>query len=221
MLWREIRTNLALIVIVSFAVGIAGCWNPFSPDEQDKPPPGPVQTYDRTTWNNLMAFFAKGHEDREIEKYDESLHPDYSFVFSEDDRNDPSWDWREWIAKVEDVQVTEEMFGLESVIDIRVTFTNMVTDPDSGELWVGYHPVTEDSVIVVYWGLFGVDMHVVEDKQDQEIDHWVDGRAHIYLLPDPLYEDSWTIWKIEDLGNEHKKKSDESTSWGNLKRQMR
>jgi hypothetical protein len=69
----------------------------------------------------------------------------------------------------------------------------------------------------VYRAEFLVDMHVVEERPDDSVDHWVDGRANIFLIPDPQYEGLWQIWMIEDLGNEHKKGS-EQISWGNLKR---
>ena len=176
MLWREIRSVLPLIAVCSLLLGVGGCWNPFNPDEEGKPPPGPVPTYDRTTWNNLMDYFAKAHEDRDIEKYAESLHPQYSFWFSEDDRDAPDWDWKDWIEKVEDREVTEGMFAAESVTNIQVTFTNLTTPGDTASFNVGYDP-GDGEPFKYYWAEFGVDMHVVEDAGETEIDHWVDGKA--------------------------------------------
>jgi hypothetical protein len=68
----------------------------------------------------------------------------------------------------------------------------------------------------VFWAEFGVDMHVVEQTTWYDVDHWVDGRARIYLCQDPVNVSAWTIWKIEDRGNEHRKAVD-STTWGRAK----
>ena len=221
MLSRRSRWIGALVPALALAVGVCGCWNPFNPDQDDGKDPDPIEIVDRTSKVNLVQFFAKAHEDQDTDDYTESLHTDYQFWFSEDDRNDPLWDWSDWIGKEIDVGITDRMFQDEQVTDIRVDFVNQTAansqNPEDNffEVWI-----EGDPPFTVYQGEFLVDMHVIEDNGEERIDHWVDGRAYIFFIPDPIYEGQWQIWKIEDKGNEHKK-AGRSTSWGNLKREMR
>jgi hypothetical protein len=185
------------------------------------PGPPPESEPDRTTPASLLNYFAKAHEDRDVDTYAECLHPQYSFWFAEDDLEDPQWDWRDWIDKVEDRTVTGNMFASESVTHVHMTLFNLTTDPDTMDLWVRVDP-GGGMPFTYYWGLFGIDLHVVEETEESEVDHWVDGRAHISFRPDPLYEGLWTIWRIADLGNEHKVTvAVERTTWSGVKAMYR
>ncbi|MCK4547297.1 MAG: hypothetical protein KAW17_07635 [Candidatus Eisenbacteria sp.] len=199
------------LTVLCLMVVLAGCSN-----ESLKLPPIklPVIEPDRTTIAGLFDVFQDAHQDREIDSFAECLHPEYIFWFSEDDRDSPSWNWNDFINKIEDRDVTDEMFEAEIVTDIQIDFTNLTFDPDTLDLWI--HEDTGDpEPFTYYWGVFAVDMHVVEQTEDGLIDHWVDGRARMYVRPDPAFEGLWTIWKIEDLGNEHKATDD--TSWSGIK----
>jgi hypothetical protein len=222
MLSRSLRTVVPLTAAVLFSAALSGCWNPFKPENKKKDPE-PVEILDRTSKVNLIKFFAKAHEDRNGDNYALALHDQYQFWFSEDDRSAPNWDWKDWIGRGEDVEITRRMFDAQEIIDIRVDFLNQTAvapgaDPEDN-FWEAPQ-VDGENEFLVYWADFHVDMHVTEETSEDRIDHWVDGRAYIYLIPDPNYEGEWQIWKIEDKGNEHKK-GGESTSWGNLKRMMR
>ncbi len=222
MLPRNSRTLWPLAMVSALILGLTGCWNPFSPDEAEDKDDHPIEIVDRTSRVNLIQFFAKAHEDRDADDYGLSLHEDYQFWFSEDDRGDPGWDWTDWISKAIDVGITTNMFAAEEVTDIRVDFVNQTsvsgaqTDEDNFNTII----LDVDPPVTVHWADFLVDMHVIEETSEDRIDHWVDGRAYIYFRPDPNFEGEWQIWKIEDKGNDHKK-GGESTSWGNLKREMR
>jgi hypothetical protein len=222
---RTLRTALALGISIGLLMAVPGCWNPFKPNEDKKPTPTPP-VVDRSTRVNLMQFFAKAHEDRKIDDYGASLHPDYVFEFSEEDRNDPGWNWTDWIKKAADVEVTTNMFTNESVSNITVEFVNLTntgsSDPEDNFIPILTGSLENDPIdtLTVMQAEFKVDMHVIEEKTDQNIDHWVDGRAHISLVRDPVYEDQWTIWKIKDLGNEPGK-GESKESWSALKKAMR
>lgn len=221
-----IRARLATVLTVSASVcllfAVPGCWNPFNPEKDGGNGDNGQVQYDRTSRMNLMDFFAWAHDQRNSEDYELSLHEDYQFWFSEDDRSDPDWNWRDWIGKVEDVAVTENMFGAEEVTEIRVTFFNETAVPgaqsEEEKFWEGT-AVIGDSTLTYYWGDFRLDMHVIVDTGDDQLDHLVDGRAYIYLLPDPNYPGDWVIWKVEDRGNEHK--GEKHLSWTDVKRMMR
>ncbi|MCK4547296.1 MAG: hypothetical protein KAW17_07630 [Candidatus Eisenbacteria sp.] len=202
---RSIFVSAALIVLI---LCLGSCAK-----DATKPEPQP-EPHARSTLMGTIEFFAQAHENEDIEAYTECLHPEYAFWFSEDDRDDPNWGWQDWIGTVEDVQVTAAMFEAESVRDIRMTLTNLITNPDSLGFYVGGETRSKHS-FTYFWAIFAADIHVVEETQDQEIDRWVDGRAHIFLRPDPNESNLWTIWKIEDKGNEHK--GTEDTSWSGIK----
>jgi len=219
MLFRCSRWIWVLAPTLALAVGVCGCWNPFNPDQEEEGDPDPVEIVDRTSKVNLVKFFAKAHEDQSTDDYTESLHEDYQFWFSEDDRNDPRWDWTDWIGKELDVSITNRMFQDDEVTDIHVDLTNQTQHSQNAEDNF-FEMIVGDPPFTVYRGDFLVDMHVIEDNGEERIDHWVDGKAFMYLISDPIYEGQWQIWKIEDKGNEHKK-AGQGTSWGSLKREMR
>lgn len=200
---RRFRALLPLAVGL-LLLGAPGCWNPFNPEGEDTGGGGGAVKYDRTTRVNLVEFFAKAHEDRDIEAYKECLHRDYKFWFWEEDISNPDWQWSEWIQKKDDVDVTENMFGAENVTSILVEFNNQTVvqgaTEDEDRFWADVVEIGGE-VDTVYGANFLVDMRVTEDQGELRLEHWVDGRAHIFLLPDPQFEGLWTIWKIDDRGN--------------------
>ncbi|MCK4548161.1 MAG: hypothetical protein KAW17_12050 [Candidatus Eisenbacteria sp.] len=208
--------RLFLPVLVGGLLVLAGC----SEDATKPEPPGP-EPHARSTLAGTIEYFAQAHENRDLEAYGECLVSDYTFWFPEDDYAHPTWGWSLAIDLTEDLDVMDGMFAAECVMDIRMTLTNYVAIPDSLDFYVAEEVIGVDTV-TVFWALFGVDLHVVEETQDQEIDHWVDGRANIYLREDPNANDLWTIWKIEDLGNDHKSMAaTESTTWSGVKEMYR
>jgi len=204
--------SVLLLSILTVAVLSAGC-----SEDPAKPEPEPTEN-PRASRMGLIEFFAQAHEDQNLADYEACLHEDYQFWFSLDDRSDPTWDWKDWIGKVEDVQVTENMFNAEDVTEIRVTFFNETVvdsaENDEDKFLTGTTTIG-DSTLTYYWGDFRLDMHVIVDTGDEQLDHFVDGRAYIYLLEDPEFPGLWTIWKVEDRGNEHLKT--ERTSWSSIK----
>jgi len=203
---RKWLTSVLVAVVLCALVGATGCWNPFNPEEDEGDDPTPPVTYDRSSRMNLIKFFAKAHEDRDIEDYEICLHADYQFWFSEDDRTDPNWDWRDWIGKSDDVEVTTNMFGAEDVTEIRMEFFNETIVPgaqDDEDRFIVETTIVGEDTLNVYRGNFRLTMHVLQETSEEPVDHFVDGRAHLYLLPDPIYEGLWTVWMIEDKGNEH------------------
>lgn len=204
-----------MCLAVALTALIPGCWNPFSPPPEDDPPPPPPQ-YDRSTRDNLMGFFAKSHENREILEYEESLHPDYIFWFWENEDLPDQWS-TPWIDRAEDVRVTKNMFESEQVTSITAVFTNLTTDGDSGSWYAEIVADGEDSTVIVFRAEYLVDLQVVVDTEEITTELWVRGKADIHVVPDPKYEGLWTIWKIKDRTDEHKAAS---TTWGSLKREF-
>jgi hypothetical protein len=203
-----VRISAALLLVI---LAFAGC-----SEDTTKPEVPTEQTYaaERATLEGVVSLLAEAYEEKDIEKYRACLHPGYEFWFAEDNVDDPGWDWTAWIGLSEDAAVTDTMFMSQHVTDVRIAFTNLTTPGDSANFWE-YQDVFGADTVLVFWAEFGVDMHVVEDSGEQEIDHWVDGRAKIYLSADPDAPGAWTICRIEDKGNEHKKT--EKTSWSEIK----
>jgi hypothetical protein len=168
---------------------------------------------------NLIEYFEAAHERRDIEMYEECLHDQYTFWFWEDEII--IWP-RPWIDRSEDIGVTQNMFLAEVVTDIQVDLLNLTDVPgattDEERFNLVFIP-GESGMDTVWVGDFKVDMHVVEDNGEQMIDHWVDGRADLHLVRDPIYPDFWCIWQIRDRGNEYK--SDAASEWSGLKRDFR
>ena len=88
-------------------------------------------------------------------------------------------------------------------------------------LWIHIDPGGGDP-FTYYWGLFAIDLHVVEETGESEVDHWVDGRTHISFRSDPLYDGLWTVYRIADRGNEHKEPDAvDPTTWSTVKAMFR
>ncbi len=177
----------------------------------------------RSTKTGLIEMFARAHEDRDIVDYESCLHEDYQFWFAQDDVGSPDWDWTDWIGRMLDIEITERMFAADDVTDITVDFVNRTVagadtpdDPEDDFFTALINdPSGGPERVTVYWGDFTVNMHVIEDAGDVRTDHWVDGRAYMYFLPDPQCEGQWQIWKIEDKGNNHRKV--DATTWTDVK----
>ena len=208
LMWVALCAMLALIGGCSDDDGVVRKENIGLPDPEP----------DRTTRVGLLDCLLKAHENRDVELYMECLHSDFRFWFSSDDLGDPSWDWLEWIGKAEDIEITARMFASEEVVDIRIDLVNatdiegVANDEDRFDTLL----IPGDLPVTAYWAEFLADIHVIEETQEDRIDHWVDGRAQIYLIADPDSSGQWQIWKIEDRGNEHRKS--ERTTWGKVKK---
>ncbi len=196
--------------------GAFGC-NPFDPPVAPPPPDPP--TVGRDSKMNLIRVFAHAHENRDILEYAECLHTRYQFWFWEEDDNvfpNP------WIERSLDIEITTNMFNSEEVSSIRVDFLNLTDIPgaetDEDRFNLILLPTEGGRVDSVYWGDFSVDMHVLDDNGEEVIDHWVNGRADVYVARDPQFPDLWAIWQIKDRGNEHK--SAGSITWGRLKQEF-
>jgi hypothetical protein len=209
--WTRISTICLLLAGPVFS----GCSKDTTKPEQQSPPePDP-----RETRVGLIDLFMNAHEERDVVKYETCLHPDYEFRFSEDDRTAPGWDWSDYIAESLDVEITARMFSAPEVIEIRMDLINQSivqgAETPEDQFFELQVPPSKGDTLTVRWADFAVDIHVIEQMMDGRLDHWVDGRASIYLAPDPGDENLWTVWKIEDKGNEHRKT--ESATWGGLK----
>ncbi len=206
------RVSAAVLSLVLSLI-LTGC-----SEDATKPEPAP-EPDPRETRVGVIDMFTDAHEAQNITDYEACLHPDYEFWFSEDDRSDPSWDWTDWIAESLDVEITDRMFDAEEITNIQLDLGNLTNvegaESDEDNFLELDIPLDKEDTLTVYWADFLVDMHVIENMTEYQLDHWVDGRAYIYLAPDPDDECLWTIWRIEDRGNEHRKT--EKTTWGSLK----
>ena len=191
------RRVVLAVMTVSLAVAGAGCWNPFSPDDDNN---GNHKIGDRTTPNNLLEFFATAYEDRSIERYDEALDFDYKFEFMEADYdsagvppNAPYW------GKTEDVPRTQNMFESPNTTGISFDFglplfVNWVSVKDT--IFVEGLPVEVDALL----GRYEPDIEVVVEGEEGSTTYWVNNSwVNIKVIQDRQDPSLWTILRIVEM----------------------
>jgi hypothetical protein len=206
---------MVALVCLPCVLAVPGCSEDTTkPVQQSPPEPDP-----RETRVGLIDLFMSAHEERDVVKYETCLHPDYEFRFSEDDRTAPGWPFGDCFDRAQDLLSTDHMFGAGWVKEIRLDLLNQSTvqgaETAEDRFFELDVPLGKGDTLTVRWADFLVDLRVVEETTEDQIDHWVDGRAYIYLAPDPADDTLWTVWKIEDKGNAHRKT--EKYTWGWIK----
>jgi hypothetical protein len=190
------RGTWAGILTCIVALGVAGCWNPFSPDNGNGNghPIG-----DRKSPDNLLEFFATAYEDKSIDRYTESVDDSYSFTFMEDDwpaagvsADRPYW------GKTEDVERTQNMFTNADTKAISFDFGLPIMPwyycPDS--IYVEDHWEVVDGFCCIRKPDIKVD---VDDSQKGFTTYWVKGSwLEITVIEDRLNAGLWTVLRIRE-----------------------
>jgi len=116
-------TSIVLLGVLLAVLGLAGCWNPFSPGDGDG---GNGPEINRKDPDKLLEFFATVYKDRDGDRYDEALDDEYTFTFRSDDYDSagvtpaiPYW------YKEEDVNRAKKMFTDVRTKEIKIDLRNL------------------------------------------------------------------------------------------------
>ena len=191
------RRALLAMMMISFVLAGAGCWNPFSPDDDGN---GNHPIGDRKNPNSLLEFFATAYEDKAIDRYEEALDNDYRFEFMEADwesagvpANAPYW------GRGEDVDRTRIMFENPNTTGISFDFglplfVNWVPTKDT--IWVDALPVEVDALL----GRYQPDIQVIVENDKGSTTYWVNNSwVNIKVVQDRLDPSLWTILRIVEM----------------------
>jgi hypothetical protein len=191
------RWVLFVGMAASLVLAGAGCWNPFSPDDDGN---GKHPIGDRKTPDHLLEFFATAYEDRSIERYSEALDHDYRFEFMESDwdsaqvpPNAPYWGW------TEDVPRTQNMFENANTTDISFyfglpLFASWV--PTTDTIFVEGLPVEVDALLRRYQP----EIQVVVENDKGTTTYWVNASwVNVKVVQDRLDPSLWTILRIVEM----------------------
>jgi hypothetical protein len=181
--------------VLLLALGLAGCWNPFSPDDGGNGDP----KRDRKSPDRLLEFFATVYEDKNQVGYEESLDDDYTFTFMPADYDsagvsaeEPYW------GRTEDIERTHAMFAAADVKKIVMDLGTKVTPTwiDVTEVInVGGTPTLVDGFYCRIRPLIDVTIEgaggeepVIKQVRNSHID--------VTVIPDRHNAGLWTILKI-------------------------
>ena len=180
-------------VILTLAFGLSGCWNPFSPDG-DGGDGDPV--IDRTKPDRLLEFFATAYEEKDIDRYTESLDEFYTFEFDPEDYDDagvspekPYW------GKGEDLDHTGKMFASADtkaiLMDLREKMPGWYADtfPIGETLVEGFSCLIHPLIDVTIEGKPG------EEPVTKQVRN---SRITVAVIPDRQFPGLWTILKITE-----------------------
>jgi hypothetical protein len=140
---------------------------------------------------------AVAYGDKDIEAYEEALHDEFLFVFTEDVADSLNLPPEEpWWGKTQDVAATARMFNASNVTDIAMQYV-------SEEPWVPHEEQRPDTT---YSGVFSrvtPDILVVIEDPGQEALRLVVNESFldVVVVQDPKFPDrvQWVFLKIEEI----------------------
>jgi hypothetical protein len=176
----------AALAAAASALALSGCWNPFSPDEGDDPPPPTYYENCDSAWkvieNLEYAYIA-----RDIDLYLSCFRDDFEFHLLQVDWDDYTGDgiddtW--WGLDLEE-QFHEAMFP--AVVLIELNF-------GSGVQW---HPWSGDPTGESLEGIYSFDLKVYTDLSGPQPEGYrATGQARFICRPDSTGE--YYIWQWWD-----------------------
>ena len=195
------RGAWVVLVVGLILLGAAGCWNPFSQDDNGGGNGG--GQYDRKTPENLLNFFAAAYKDKDVTRYGESIDDNFAFTFLERDYGDAGVDSiTPYWGKTEDVERTGRMFSSVKTFDIGFDFVETVMPwyECTGTIMVG----SEEQTVQALCTLRKPDIKVTVDMDEPELTtFWVNkSLLDIKVIKDRYNPDLWTILSIEELDSE-------------------
>jgi hypothetical protein len=155
---------------------------------------GPIS---RDTPSHLLNWLAVAYQDKDLESYEEALHDEYLFVFTEDIADSLGLDPEEpWWGKTKDVSSTGKMFASSEVTEINMKYIS--EDP-----WA---PHEEERPDTTYSGVFSrvtPDILVTIENPGEEPLRLVVNESFldVVVVRDPKFPDEnlWVFLKIEEI----------------------
>jgi hypothetical protein len=122
--------RLAIFALLAvFAFSLAGCWNPFAPDEGDQQEIEPADFRERLTPENVLHNIEQAYIYRVAEEYIDCLSEDFIFFPDERDVQDPELEIPPEWYKIDEANMHENMFDDNSNVEsitLTLTLTNLV-----------------------------------------------------------------------------------------------
>lgn len=188
-----ILVGMSLLVLL-----MAGCWNPFSSDDNGGGN-GPPPEYNRKDRDNLLNFLANAYENKDIDRYTEALHDKFQFQFTADVAESIGLPADEpWWGKTEDVASTRNMFETETVTRVQMSLGEPVwywcqvvrrnKEPDPPDTLEGFCTRVAPDIRVT------IEEPGMEEKILNVDRSWLD----IAVTPDPDEDGLWQIIAIEE-----------------------
>jgi hypothetical protein len=154
---------------------------------------GPIS---RSTPDGLLKWLAVAYGDKDLEAYEEALHDEFLFVFTEDIADSLGLDPEEpWWGKTKDVSSTSKMFGSSEVTQIRMDYV-------SSEAWVPHEEQRPDTT---YSGVFSrviPDILVTIERGEEPLNLIVqDSFLDVVVVRDPKFPNQvlYVFLKIEEI----------------------
>jgi len=177
-----------------FVLGLAGCWNPFSPDGGGNGDP----KIDRKSPDRLMDFFATVYEDKDQIRYEECLDDEYTFTFMQKDytaagvsEEIPYW------GRTEDVERTHAMFVADQVKTIVMELGSKITPT-----WIAVTEVIDidgtPTAVDGFWCRIkpSIDVTIEEAGKEPVTKQVRASKIDITVIPDRHDARLWTILEI-------------------------
>jgi hypothetical protein len=116
---------IPLFIVAVFAVGVAGCLNPFAPGVEEGDPFTDLLG-DPSTIEGFFVRFQNAYQLRDTTLYGPLIHPNFTFTFRDYDNNvDISW------SRVEEMSSTYRLFINSQ--DIRIQWNNIISQNINAE----------------------------------------------------------------------------------------
>ena len=183
--WIGVVLGLWILALVAI-----GCSPTATDDNGDDP-------IDRKTPDGLLNWLAVAYAEKDLDAYDEALHDEFLFVFTEDVADSLGLpEDKPWWGKTKDVSSTGNMFNSSEVKRIAMDYV------PSGDQWL---PHTEEREDTTYYGTFRrviPDILVTIDKGDEPLNLVVqDSYLDVVVVRDPRFPDQvlYVFLKIEEI----------------------
>ena len=184
--WIWVLLGIWVMVLVGL-----GCSPTSDPGENGN---GPIS---RDTPSHLLNWLAVSYQDKDLDAYEEALHDEYLFVFTEDVADSLGLDPEEpWWGKTKDVASTGKMFNASEVTEINMKYIS--EDP-----WIPHEEVRSDTTYSGVFSRVAPDILVTIEKPGEEAlrlvvnESWLD----VVVVRDPKFPDEnlWVFLKIEEI----------------------
>jgi len=183
---RNIHVRTFIISVVITAVIVAGCWNPFSPDTGEDPPPqqyhNPVDSAYKVLENLEYAYIS-----RDITHYIGCFRDDFEFHLQEIDWDDYNGDG-----------IIDTYWGIDLEEDFHILMFENVASIELTLAGTQQSPWTGDSTGLSYQLPRTFDLKVYTDEA-QSSGYIASGSALFICRPDSTGE--WYIWQWWDQSN--------------------
>ena len=181
-------------MMMLLVLGLSGCWNPFSPGDGDGNGDPKI---DRKSPDHLLEFFATAYEDKDIDRYTESLDDAYTFEFDPLDYDSagvsaekPYW------GITEDKERTNSMFTSPETKGISMDLSQKMMDWIADTFYIDAETPVEGFTCVINPTIdVTIEMTPGEEPVTKQVRK---SRLTLAVIRDRKIVGLWTILKITE-----------------------